>query len=322
MLKLVGYVLSQNMESKEVQDLQLLRNKIDEIDDGIISLLKKRMGIINDVSHLKRNNNESFFIKSAREADMIKALVAKVGDSIPHSIVINLWRKIISVANVKEQDLKIAIHNPYSISDYTYLVREYYGDIVPTYLFDSSTNIVSEMERGEIQIGIFALPGNESDFHNRKGDANENWWMGLANNKSGLKIFAKIPFVEFQSEDKSHNQIQLVAVAQKEPERSKEDVTLFYVEVEKETSRGQILSALKENNLQARILKSTKLNQVEGIVFYLIEIDGFYLEDDDAVRSFFKSKIKPYGKIIGHYATPILIKKDQYIQSRLKPEPL
>ncbi len=290
------------VENQQDKALQALRNEIDKIDDQVIFLLKQRMEVVAQVAELKKNNQEKFFIKSAREADMIKDLVKKAGDNFPKTLIVDLWRKIITAANMREQSLSIAIHNPKNISDYEYLVRGYYCDTIPLDSFDSAGSVVLELEKNSAKIAIFSLP-NQSDEREKKEDMKENWWMTLANNNLGLRVFAKIPFVEFSDENK--NQVQLVAVAAKEPEKSGSDNTLIYVETGKEISTSQVLAALKEQNLAAKILKSVKLQQVEGVVFYLIDVEGFYLEKDAALVGFKKNKIKPFIKILGHYATPI-----------------
>ncbi len=296
------------MESNPLEmALQALRDDIDKIDNQLISLLEERVKIIAQVGELKKNNQEKFLIRASREADMIKNLVKKIGTNFPESVVVDIWRKIISAANAQEQALRIAIHNPKNISDYLYLVREYYNDSIPIHTFDSATNIVAEMEKGEVQIGVFALPSSNHEEHDKKEDAKENWWISLANNRLGLKIFAKIPFIEFEGDEKNRDNIQLVAVAAKMPEKSSDDNSLLYVEVGKEISKTQVLSALREQNLAAKILKSVKLHQVEGVVFYLIELTGFHLESDESLKKFSKSKIKPFAKILGHYATPIKV---------------
>ncbi len=279
--------------------LQDLRSEIDKIDNQMIELLGQRMAIVSRVGELKKNNNEKFFIKSNREADMIKDLIKKSNSNFPKSAIINIWRKIITAANMHEQPLNIAIHNPKNISDYAYLVKEYYNMEVPISFHDSVATIAIEMEKGETQIGIFALPlarDNNSD----KSDFSENWWINLANNKLGIKIFAKIPFVD-------SDKIDLVAVAIKEAEKSSDDNSLIYIEVDKEISKNQVLSALKESGLEAKILKSVKSPQVENIIFNLVELRGFFLESDEALKKFSKSKIRPFVKILGSYAVPIKI---------------
>jgi chorismate mutase / prephenate dehydratase len=277
-------------DSNQNQLLQL-RKSIDEIDNQIINLLNQRMQVVSDVKDYKNSINETFFIKSAREADMIKNLLLKADKSIPQSTIVNIWRKIITSSNDFEQKLNITIHNPNQIADYKYLVKEYYGDFVPLTFHDSVNNVVGDIESGKAQIGIFALP---DDKHQ-----NEHWWINLANNQSGIKIFAKIPFI-------GESLHQLVAVAKKEPEQSDNDCTLLSIELDKEFSRYQLEEALEKVGWKFKILHSVKINQIANINFYLVELDGFFIEKSTQISNFSQSNIKPFAKVLGHFAKPIV----------------
>jgi chorismate mutase/prephenate dehydratase len=293
----------ENQQKKSYEPaLQAIRGEIDAIDEKIISLLEERMKIISKVAELKKNHQEKFFIRANREADMIKNLVKKT-NLFPKAIVVDMWRKIITAANMHEQRLQVGIHNPRNISDYSYLIREYYSDIVPILNFDSATNLVAEMQKGEINIAAFTLP-HEGD-EQRKEDFGENWWISLANNNFGLKVFAKIPFVQNSAIEKKYDAIELVLMAVKEPEKSSSDHSLFYVELADNFSKSQLASLFKASGIEAKILKQVKLPQVEGIKFYLLEAEGFFLENDEVFKILKKSEIRPYIKILGHFATSI-----------------
>lgn len=292
-------------ENQQNKNLQILREEIDAIDNKIIELIKCRMSIIPRVSELKKNNNEKFYIKSAREADMVKNLVNKVEGNYLKQAIVSIWRKIICVANIEEQVLKIGIHNPRSIKDYEYLIKDYFLAQVNIINFDSATNLIAEMQNGLINIGVFLLP-NENDDFEKKDSFQENWWINIANNQIGLKIYSKIPFVEF-SKDKKVSNIQLVATAIKSPEQSMQDSTIICLEANSQFSKPQIITLFKDNNFNAKILKSTKIQQLSGIVFYLIELDGFYLEGDINFKKLSQSNIKPFIKVLGHFPKPIIL---------------
>ncbi len=267
--------------------LGLLRQEIDEIDNQIIDLLKARMSVIARVGEFKKKNGEKFFIKSSREADMIKSLIVRSENKFPPELIVSIWRKIITAANMMEQPLNIALHNPKKNSEYHHLLKEYYSDIVPIFDLDSVTNVVVELENHKAQIGVFALPKNEEN-------SAEPWWLALANNKSNIKVFAKIPFLPTKKD------FDLLAVAIKEPEKSSADNSLIYVELSDEFSKQQLISVFREQNISVKILQSVKLKQVAHMQFYLLEADGFFLEED--LKNVAKSKLKPYIKTIGHYA--------------------
>lgn len=287
------------MKKQPNKELLGFRDEINKIDEKVLSLLQKRMKIVDGVAKLKTKNKENFFIKSAREADMIKELLRKFGDDFPKETIINIWREIITASNMHEQPIQIAVLNPNNISDYDYMVREYYSSNVPIKNFSSTFSLISEIEKGQVQIGVFALPNDN--------DGGENWWINLANNKIGLKVFAKIPFIEYENNANNYTRTNLLTIAIKEAEKSKDDNSLLYVEVDQEITKPQILSSLKQCNLAGKILKYTKLEQVEGVGFYLIELDGFFNQEDVAIKNFSKLTIKPYIKILGHYPKAVIL---------------
>lgn len=282
-------------DNSKKDTLLQLRKSIDKIDDKIIDLLNERIDIISKVSEYKKSIKDKFFIKSAREADMIKNLVNKANPKFPKSTIVNIWRKIITSANVLEQDLVVGIHNPKQNPGYEYLIKEYYGDFVPVNHHDNATDIIADLEKGNIRIGVFALTKS----------LNQHWWLNLANNNSKIKIFAKIPFVRYQKDQQQNDDLFIVAI--KDAERSQDDNTLLSIELDNNISKTQIQNILSEVGLKGEVLRSAKLEQVNDITFHLLQLEGFFDESDKEIKLFLKSKIKPFGKIIGHYPKPITV---------------
>ncbi len=278
----------ENQHNKKYsEELTNCRKKIDVIDAKILDLLKNRMEIVAEVREIKSNNGEEFFIKSAREADMIKSLVLKADKNLPKSMIVSIWRKIITSSNVLEQPLKIALHNPKKIADYNYLLCQYYADFVPIISHDSISDTTLSIEKKNAQIAAFSLPNSDND------NSCQNWWINLANNKNGIKVFAKIPFLATDSN------INLVLLAIKEPEKSNADNSLFCVEISSSASKSQLLAALNESGIEAKILKTVQLKTVNDISFHLVEALGFYDEKSDEIVSLTKHKIKPFVKSLG-----------------------
>ncbi|HLD77244.1 MAG TPA: chorismate mutase, partial [Rickettsiales bacterium] len=136
------------MNSEYSQKLGELREEIDKIDDKILKLLQKRLEIVKSVQEVKSKNGEEFFIKSAREADMIKNLLTKT-KIMPKSAIIDIWRKIITSANCLEQPLQIALHNPNHITDFKYILRQYYADFVPIINQNNIADVIFDIEKNK-----------------------------------------------------------------------------------------------------------------------------------------------------------------------------
>lgn len=268
-------------------DLKFLRQEIDEIDSQLLELFEKRMQVVNRVGDLKEINKEKFFIRSNREADMIKDLL-KRASLFPKSAIINIWRKIIVAANMHEQPLKIGLFQSENLDICKGFIREYYNSSMPTDVFEDASAAIAALKNNDVQIGVFALPNAIN---------NEDWWVNLAHNigddVEGLKVYARIPFYESGDE-------VFVAVAAKNAEKSQEDNSLIYVEVEDGTLEPKILSAFEDAGFaNARVLKSAIVGDNVG---YLVEIDGFYVADELKELA-----VGCVVKVIGHYALAVEI---------------
>jgi hypothetical protein len=96
-------------------------------------------------------------------------------------------------------------------------------------------------------------------------------------------------------------------MAIKKPEKSQEDCSLFCIEVSSGISKSQLLTAMSDNQIEGKILKSTRLKQVDDILFYLVEAQGFFDENSEEIKKLSKSKIHPFVKILGVYPTGVSI---------------
>ena len=69
--------------SAQKEDLSKLRNEIDKIDDQLITLLKDRLEIVKQVGqHKSKNSLSRSFIRSGREAEMVRNLSKKAQNTL------------------------------------------------------------------------------------------------------------------------------------------------------------------------------------------------------------------------------------------------
>ena len=288
--------------------LNKFRDEIDKTDCQILELLQKRMLIINQVGELKSLHQQKFFIRSNREADMIKNLIVKMQDNhkklslpeLPIEAIIDIWRKIISSANIAEQEVKIAIYNPSKINDYNLLINQYYQHSFTSANFVKSAKVLKMLDAKEYQIAIFNLLEKSKD---------NVWWLEITK-YSHLKIFTKIPFYQFSNQQK----IELIAVADKECEASQADYSYLVIK-NSELDQKMITKLLKKNNIKARFVDNSQSHKANN---FLIEVEGFYLNDSspiiDLIDFIASAGKKTVGKktttelfIIGHSPVPIKI---------------
>ena len=173
-----------------------LRNKIDAIDQEMLKLLSARSDIVLEVGKHKGDNNGNNFIRSGREAKMLRELCAK-SNKFPKPAIRALWRNIISASLSLESGLKVALPAHSNLQLHKVII-EYFGSFTEYKEYASDEEILNSIDK--YTIGIFTLQSG--------------WWLKLGEpSHQNLKIFAKLGDGIF-------------AVARLQTETSDDDVTL------------------------------------------------------------------------------------------------
>jgi chorismate mutase len=187
--------------------LQNYRSQIDAIDDQLIALLKQRIGIVAQVGKMKREETPlKNFIRSGREAVMVKRLYEEFRDSNFHpAAAAAMWRLIISASIHHEAPLNVATTNAL-----TAVGAEYFGSFMPQQPCANDIDALKLAAQDKQTIAVIAIDSAallaQPAYHH-------------------LKIFALLPYIPSPLP-----RPQAYAVAQLIPEDTGEDVSIFYTE--------------------------------------------------------------------------------------------
>lgn len=279
-----------NNSTEIKKGLEKFRKKIDQIDLKILQLLEDRMEIVKEVGQFKSNKKDKFFIKSAREFDMVNDLIKKSSKNLFNSTIKSIWRKIITNANLLEHKVNIALHNPSKEGKYIYCLKDYFNDLVPIDNSENASNIILSLEQNKHQIAAFILPENPDQF---KDNA---WWIHFASiSNNDIKIYARISTII------NNIEYQLLLAAKKDHEKSKNNATISVIEFNKEITHNQIIKKFKSLDIDINILDKSNLSQVKDVNFYLIAMQGFFDMDDPKIKKLISCNLKPFIRIIGYY---------------------
>lgn len=179
----------------EDSKLSELRNKIDAIDSELLAMLAARADLVLKVGKLKHETGCSGnFIRSGREARMLRELVAKGAGAFPRPAIRAMWRNIISASLGLEAGLKVALVKSDDFTQHKDII-EYFGSFTNYSEYKSDDDAIAAID----QYTVCVL------------NPESGWWLKLAEDKS-LKIFARIG--------------SQFAIAQVQPEESGADKTL------------------------------------------------------------------------------------------------
>ena len=98
-----------------MNELQLLRNGIDEIDQQILDLFKQRMELCKDVAEYKRSHEMPVF-QGGREQQIIDRIKALTGDPSLEAGTAALFTTIMDISKILQNRRILANSNEYSTS--------------------------------------------------------------------------------------------------------------------------------------------------------------------------------------------------------------
>ncbi|PIR34014.1 MAG: hypothetical protein COV36_01640, partial [Alphaproteobacteria bacterium CG11_big_fil_rev_8_21_14_0_20_44_7] len=183
------------MDELSKNKLSKLRTQIDDVDNQLLALFAKRAELVEEVGKVKKASSiTGNFIRSGREAKMMREILAKGAGSFPKPALFSIWRSIIAASLKMEGGLSIAMPRSKSFNMHN-LISEYFGTFSDYIICDSVEGCLDQIDAHTI--GVL--------------NAHDNWWTL---NLKDLRVFAKL-----------HDEI--FALAKLTPEETGEDKTLF-----------------------------------------------------------------------------------------------
>jgi len=163
--------------------LEELRSQIDEIDDGLFTLLQERLAVVGQVGEFKKASaSEKYIIRSGREALKVKAIYNKAVsagmDKKTALAMVSLWRLLIALSINHESAIKLAFAK--TNDDMPWLLREYFGVFSGKTPTANDSQTLDMLTSGEANIGAFAIHGKPKA---------EPWWLAVSR-QTELNIFA------------------------------------------------------------------------------------------------------------------------------------
>jgi chorismate mutase len=173
-------------KSHKIPSLADLRQDIDRIDEGMHRLLMERGDIIDRLIAVKKSQETGSAFRPAREADMMRRLVARHHGILPLDTAESIWRVIISTFTFVQAPF--SVHADLSVGDA--LMRDsarfHFGFTVPLAAHMGAAGVVAAVSQSKGDLGLVpavAIAGSGP------------WWTALEF-ASAPKIIARLPFVE------------------------------------------------------------------------------------------------------------------------------
>lgn len=300
------YIDQMTKNTSKVKSLDILREEIDSIDEKIHALLMRRAGIASDVKDVKKASLEQKnFIRPAREAQILRKLVEKHDGIFPNTLIVRIWREIISATLSLESDFTVAVISPDDLKSslaYELLARSYFGMDTPIRSVGTESGVLRSVRDGKSSVGVVPVPHDD-----RFSDSENPWWTILAS--GGLDrpmIISRLPWC-INPQD-TNNGLEGLSVACVKPEETGNDMTYIALSLVKPISRGKIKEALLSSGLVMEGVAVANPREKNGDSrWQLFEVNGYITETDLRLEKFSAIIGEALGllSILGSYARPI-----------------
>jgi chorismate mutase/prephenate dehydratase len=258
------------MAEDNTAGLDKLREEIDRIDGELHGLLRERAAIVKRIGLAKRaaGGDTTAFIRPGREAQVMRGLNERHEGALPGSVVIRIWREIMSAACFMQQPLRVALYSPERSISHWDLARSHFGVLTPIQLCGSAQRVLQEASAGEGAIGVLPWP---------EYDEEQPWWPNLAAEDSEtMNVVSVLPF--FESDTGRFESRRLMVVATYPPEPSGDDRSYLIARTDPELSRARLGELLVSSGLKGGVLAT---NEKDGHMLQLLEVDTFIAGNDE-----------------------------------------
>lgn len=284
--------ISMSQDQISIDDL---RREIDVIDEGIHDLLMRRAEIAQRVGRLKERERAPVF-RPAREAEILRRLVARHSGPLPVQVVVRIWRELLSALTRLQGPFAVAVFVPEGRPGYWDTARDHFGGIVPMIPVNSPLAAIRAVSEGSASVGIVPYPTE---------DEADPWWRHLMYGDAATpRIVARLPFGERGNGLGGDNDAVVVGFAPFDP--SGDDHSMLGVEVSGDISRGRFKDALDAAGLRADGIRSWRAGSMDGASVHLVEVTDHVAPDDARLHALVGrlSEHQPRVSALGGYAVP------------------
>lgn len=282
--------------SKMLSDIRV---KIDKIDDKVHDLLMERASLVSSIAEAKRKSNLQM-VQPAREAKMIRRLLARHKGPLPKQAVVRIWRELVGAVALLQTGLTVVVFSEDEGWPQWDMAKDYFGTIVPMKRISGAAGAISAVRNDEASFAVMPWP---------ELDQQAAWWAHLFEQPGErMSVICALPYGMPGKGNGGFSRRALV-VSKFEFLSSEDDYSFIGLELSSSISRTRIVERLTEIGLAVANLYSSKSARRADANVHLAEVRGFVASDAavlDTVRQAFEGECSYIGVLGGYPAVPEL----------------
>ena len=278
------------------QQLAALRAEIDAVDSQLHDLLMRRTDLAVQVGEVKARvqplggtpADGAKFIRPAREALILRRLVARHRGKLPKAVIVRMWREMISALLQVEGPFVVAVQAPRGETALWDLARDHYGSRVRITPVPGSADVLKAVARGKATVGILPMP--------KQGERGPWWPQLLAKGESVPHVMGRLPFGDIGNVRDPKAEAMVIGRAPNEP--TGDDRSWIALRLKAPRTRRAVLAAAKALQPAASLC----IDRTGKGRDWLLDVAGFASEIDVAALG---KALDAEARALGSYAAPL-----------------
>lgn len=283
--------------SKNLDDI---RKRIDFLDDSIHDMLMERAELVLKIGEEKRKNNIQI-VQPAREARMIRRLLARHKGALPEMAVVRIWRELVGAVSLLQTGLKVAVTVEDGQHHLWDLAKDYFGSCLPFQKSGSALSAVAAVRDGRVTFAVLPWPEDGED---------QPWWEHLKEEGTSGPMRISIRLPHGDDPKKINPDYKGLVVSQTGFDTSDDDFSFLLIECDSTLSRGKVVDIAKEAGFEPKSLSTKRMALEFEPSLHFMEVEGFVADNDERIRSL-RKELGDQAKAmaVGGYPVPPVYSK-------------
>lgn len=250
------------MAKTERDDLARLRADIDRIDDAVVDLLLERIAVVRRIGAVKANGT-GLALRPAREAEIIRRLVARAGGAVPATAITRVWREVLATTTRMQTPFRVAVLDDPATPHVMTLARGHFGSVTPLTGVETTHQGFRLIASGEAELLVLPAPLDES-----------YWWRRVVDTliDSPFRVVSRLPFCPTAATGDRERPGALV-VGNLAAEPSSADLTMLAIETDLDLSRARLRDLIAAGGVELVHLVGLRDLQPDSN-FFIAEVRG------------------------------------------------
>ncbi len=263
--------------SKKLDDIRI---EIDSIDNQVHDLLMRRADLVSSVIVAKKKEGLQI-VQPAREARMMRRLLARHRGSLPRATIARIWRELVGSVALLQTGLRVSVFETGNGCLYWDMAKEYFGRSIPMEKVFSAEDAIRQVADDKSSFAVVPWP----DF-----EESEPWWCCFFTQEgegNALSIICALPYVQGKDIEK-HALGKAVVVSKIRFMASDDDISFLGLKLSSQVGRERIMECAVELGLSVINLFSGSVDGGDSHI-HLLEVSGFFDSSAQEIQNLYHS---------------------------------